>query len=39
MATFSSYFNLLIEWYINFTKEIVHVEKLWDFIDNTPAIE
>lgn len=39
MATFSSNFNLLIEWYINFTKEIVHVEKLWDFIDNTPAIE
>lgn len=39
MATFSSYFNLLIEWYITFTKEIVHVEKLWDFIDNTPVIE
>ena len=39
MATFSSYFNLLIEWYITFTKEIVHVEKLWDFIDKTDEIE
>lgn len=28
-----------IEYYENFTKSFVHIEKLWDFIDNTPAIE
>jgi hypothetical protein len=39
MATFMSYYNLLIEWYSTFTKEFVHIEKLWDFIDNTKQIE
>jgi ATP-binding cassette, subfamily B, bacterial len=39
LATFTGYFNLLIDWYITFTKEIVHVEKLWDFMDKTPQIE
>lgn len=39
LATFTGYFNLLIDWYINFTKEFVHVEKFWDFIDQTPQIK
>jgi ABC-type bacteriocin/lantibiotic exporter with double-glycine peptidase domain len=38
MSTFSSYFNILIEYYINFTKEFVHIEKLWDTFDNLPQI-
>lgn len=38
MAALMSYFNILIEWYTTFTKEFVHIEKLWDFIDNTPPI-
>ncbi len=28
-----------IEYYENFTKSFVHIEKLWDFIDSTPQIE
>ncbi len=28
-----------IEYYENFTKSFVHIEKLWDFIDHTPQIE
>lgn len=39
MATFMSYFNLLIEWYTNFTKEFVHVEKLWDTFDDLKTID
>lgn len=39
MSTFSSYFNILIEYYINFTKEFVHIEKLWDTFDNLTPIK
>jgi len=39
MATFMSYYNLLIEWYVTFTKEFVHIEKLWDTFDHLKAIE
>lgn len=39
MAALMSYFNILIEWYSTFTKEFVHIERLWDFIDNTPEIK
>lgn len=28
-----------IEYYENFTKAFVHIDKLWDFMDNTPEIE
>lgn len=28
-----------IEYYENFTKSFVHIEKFWDFVDNTPQIE
>lgn len=28
-----------IEYYENFTKSFVHIDKLWDFTDNTPVIE
>lgn len=28
-----------IDFIKDFTKDFVHIEKLWDFIDNTPAIE
>ncbi len=28
-----------IEYYENFTKSFVHIEKLWEFLDNTPRIE
>ncbi len=39
MAALMSYFNILIEWYTTFTKEFVHIERLWDFIDKTPEIK
>lgn len=39
MAALMSYFNILIEWYSTFTKEFVHIERLWDFMDNTPEIK
>lgn len=28
-----------IEYYENFTKAFVHIEKLWEFVDNTPEIQ
>jgi ABC-type multidrug transport system fused ATPase/permease subunit len=28
-----------IEYYENFTKAFVHIDKLWEFMDNTPEIE
>jgi hypothetical protein len=28
-----------IEYYEGFTKSYVHIDKLWDFIDNTEGIE
>jgi ABC-type multidrug transport system fused ATPase/permease subunit len=28
-----------IEFYENYTKAAVHIEKLWDFLDNTPEIQ
>lgn len=34
MSTFSGYFGMLIEYYINFTKDFVHVEKLWNTFDD-----
>lgn len=39
MATFMSYYNLLIEWYSTFTKEFVHIDKLWDTFDQLETIE
>ena len=27
-----------IEYYENFTKAFMHVEKLWEFVDSTPQI-
>lgn len=39
MATFNAYFHILTEWYLNFLKEIIHVEKLWDTFDKLNPIE
>lgn len=39
MATFMSYYNLLIEWYTTLTKEFVHIDKLWDTFDHLKWIE
>lgn len=38
MATFATYFSLLIEYYINFTKDFIHIEKLWETFDKLPLI-
>jgi len=39
LALFEVTLRDTIEYYENFTKAFVHIEKLWDFIDNTPQIE
>jgi hypothetical protein len=39
MTTFATYFSLLIEYYINFTKDFIHVEKLWETFDKLPLIQ
>jgi ribonucleotide reductase beta subunit family protein with ferritin-like domain len=39
MAAFNGYFHILTEWYVNFLKEIVHVEKLWDTFDKLSPIK
>lgn len=38
LALFEVTLRDTIEYYENFTKSFVHIEKLWDFIDNTPSI-
>lgn len=38
LALFEVTLRDTIEYYENFTKAFVHIEKLWDFVDNTPGI-
>ena len=39
LALFEVTLRDTIEYYENFTKSFVHIEKLWDFMDNTPIME
>ncbi|MBP6921607.1 ABC transporter ATP-binding protein, partial [Candidatus Gracilibacteria bacterium] len=38
LALFEVTLRDTIEYYENFTKSFVHIEKLWDFVDSTPSI-
>lgn len=39
LALFEVTLRDVIEYYETFTKSFVHIEKLWDFIDQTPQIQ